>query len=339
MPEQLKSNAVTAQHSLPLPGRRSLSLWLLLAAGFYIAYVAWTGSDTLAQGLHQLGAAGFLLLLSCSLANYGIRFARWQFYLRHLGYRVPRGRSFAYYLAGFALTTTPGKAGETVRSLYLRNHGVPFSDSLSLFFTERFLDVVAMGIIALLALLMLPGYGFLLFVVASFFLIILAFMFSHPTLRHLAALGDRWLPTRLNHLFRHLLTLLHSAARLFQPAPVLLGLLIGLSAWLLQGLAFYVLLIALGFEIAPHMALAIYAVGILGGALSMIPGGIGATETGMALLLASVGAPPAVALSAPLIIRIATLWFAVTLGFMSSGLLAILHDGTDDRQNEVDRRT
>ncbi len=341
MPGQSKA---TSRHTrLRLPGRRGLSLWLLLAAGFYIAWLANSGTDTLTAALGRLGATGFLLLLACSLANYLLRFARWQFYLQHLGHAVPPARSLAYYIAGFALTTTPGKAGETVRSLYLYRHGVPISTSLSVFFTERFLDLVVMGLISLLALLMLPGYGFLLFVVGSFFLVILALMFSHPTLQRLAWLGDRFLPARLNRLFRHLLELLHDARRLFQPAPILRGMGLGLAAWLTQALAFHFLLLQLGFAIPLHTSLAIYAIGILGGALSMIPGGIGATETGMAVLLGSVGAPPAVALSAPLIIRMATLWFAVSLGFISSGLLALGRDTPAEAvlpvaQKEVDRR-
>ena len=105
-----------------------------------------------------------------------------------------------------------------------------------------------------------------------------------------------------------------------------MGLFAGLSAWLIQGMAFYYLLNTLGFSIGFPTAMAIYAIGILGGALSMIPGGIGTTEASMALLLISIDAPEEIALTAPLIIRIGTLWFAVTLGFLSGILLAVFKE-------------
>ena len=92
-------------------------------------------------------------------------------------------------------------------------------------------------------------------------------------------------------------------------------------AWSLQGFAFYYLMHAIGFELALPLAMGIYAIGLLAGALSMIPGGIGATEAAMGLLLAAAGAKPQIAVIAPLISRLSTLWFAVALGLVASSWL------------------
>lgn len=44
----------------------------------------------------------------------------------------------------FALTTTPDKAGEAIRSLYLqKSFKVPLSHSFAAFFAERFVDLLA----------------------------------------------------------------------------------------------------------------------------------------------------------------------------------------------------
>src|SRR5262249_38520940 len=58
-------------------------------------------------------AAAACLLAAC---NYLVRFGRWQYYLRLLGYRVPARDSLTVFLAGFALTVTPGKLGEAVKA-------------------------------------------------------------------------------------------------------------------------------------------------------------------------------------------------------------------------------
>lgn len=58
-------------------------------------------------------------------------FLRWHGYLRALGAQVPLGRDLLIYVASFDFTVTPGKAGEAVRSVYLRASGVPWSPGLA----------------------------------------------------------------------------------------------------------------------------------------------------------------------------------------------------------------
>ena len=82
----------------------------------------------------------------------------------------------------------------------------------------------------------------------------------------------------------------------------------------------------------------IYAVSLLAGAASFIPGGIGSTEIVMGLLLAASGADNSIAITAPLISRLSTLWFAVAVGFIATGLLSLLRyqgkEQLQDRDNQ-----
>lgn len=112
--------------------RRKLLLSVTLILLGYLAWVLLSDLDAVLAAVQSVGIAGILIICLFSLVNYGLRFLRWQWYLNRLGSSVPLGNSLTYYLAGFALTTTPGKAGEAVRSLYLRGHGVSYHASLSL---------------------------------------------------------------------------------------------------------------------------------------------------------------------------------------------------------------
>ena len=67
----------------------------------------------------------------------------------------------------------------------------------------------------------------------------------------------------------------------------------------------------------------IYAISVLAGAVSFIPGGLGSTEAVMGLLLVLVGAEPATAIAATIICRLATLWFAVVIGVVVVGGIEI----------------
>lgn len=302
--------------------RRAIILSLSIAALLYLAAVFFTGTDETLQVFSRLGVGGWLILLGFSLCSYLLRFVRWQYYLRRFGWRLPTRLHLAYYLAGFALTTTPGKAGETIRSVLLRPHGVPYPSSLACFFTERLLDVV---VVALFATLLTLGFdqqrGF---TVGVFVMTLAVIPFLHSPLlpKFLRRMEQGVRSVRFGNVLSALTRLLEDARNLLAPRPLYLGLGLGMLAWSMQALAFHYLMHRIGFELNLPMAVGIYTFGLLAGALSMIPGGIGSTEVATGLLLTAAGADPQIAVSAPLISRLSTLWFAVALGLLASTWLA-----------------
>ena len=88
-----------------------------------------------------------------------------------------------------------------------------------------------------------------------------------------------------------------------------------MAAWFFECLAFQVVFAGLGVEVPLIKATFIYAFSTLAGALSMLPGGIGAAEGSMTSLLLLIQVPKALATTATIIIRICTIWFAVLLGY------------------------
>ena len=301
--------------------RRAIILSLAGAALLYLIAVVVTGTGEAWQTFSRLDLVDWLLLLTCSFASYLLRFARWQYYLRRVGWRLPPRLHLAYYLAGFALTTTPGKAGETIRSVLLRPHGIPYPTSLACFFSERLLDVVVVAMLATyttIAFTEQHTYMLIIFVVT---LAVIPFLHSPLLPGLLRAMQTRTRSERYTTFLEHLIRLLHDARNFLALRPLYLGLFIGSLAWGLQGLAFAYLMHVIGFELSLPLAMGIYAVSLLAGALSMIPGGIGATEAVMALLLTIAGASPQTAVIVPLISRLSTLWFAVGLGLIATSWL------------------
>ncbi len=300
---------------------------LLVSVGFGIALYAgamvYTDASVVADAAIRLGISGWALLLSLSLLNYLIRFARWHWYLHLFGKRIPWGKHLAYYVAGFAFTTTPGKAGEAVRSLYLNRHGIPWNQSLAALFVERLLDLAAIAILAIAAAWSFASARWPVAVALTGVLAALALL-HHPQLdRLLGRLTTRCNWPRLARGIGHLRALLRDSAQLLQPQLRHPGLLLGLIAWGAEGIGFFVILHALETPISPLSALGIYAAGILAGALSFIPGGLGSTEAVMVLLLGLAGVEMPTALAATLLCRLATLWFAVVLGLAALGWLEL----------------
>jgi glycosyltransferase 2 family protein len=96
---------------------------------------------------------------------------------------------------------------------------------------------------------------------------------------------------------------------------LVLASILGLVAWFFECLAFQMVFRGLGVDVSLVKTVFIYAFSTLAGALSMLPGGIGAAEGSMTSLLVLIQIPKALATTATIIIRVCTVWFAVLLGY------------------------
>lgn len=301
---------------------RRAALSAVICAMIYLALIAGADLQATFGAVFRLEPAGWLLVLALSLVNYGLRFGRWHGYLRRLGQRLPVAEDALVYMAGFAFTTTPGKVGEALRSLYLKPLGVPYSHSLAALFAERLLDLLAMILLAALAVPQAGGQGHLLLVPM---LLVPAVLLAvrHPALPDslLARAGKRC--GRLAGAAADMADLLASSRQLLHGRILLGGLLLSVISWGAEGVALYWIAQALGIDISLSAAVGIYAISMLAGALSFIPGGLGSAEAAMGLLLVMMGAEASAAVAATLICRIATLWFAVLLGGLALGTLEL----------------
>ena len=284
-----------------------------LCALGYLGFALWGGWREVGQAIRQVGAPGIGLALALALLNYGLRFVRWQLYLARLGHPGPWRPSLRIYLAGFALTTTPGKVGEALRGVLLQRWGVPYPHSFAAFFSERLSDLVA---IVLLALLGLSTHASARPLVISGLVLSLLGLAVLANGRWTQALLDRVHETgsRARRGLRHLLTVLVEARHCHAPGVLAQASLLALVAWSAEAWAFHLILHRMGADTPLVFAVFVYAVSMLAGALSFTPGGLGSAEAVMVGLLVWQGVDASDAVAATLVIRLATLWFAVGLG-------------------------
>lgn len=304
--------------------KKILAISLIGVATFYLIFVLATGLDQFIAAAQSLGWTGWLIILMCSFTNYVLRFIRWVFYANTWNHSVTHWLHFNYYMSAFALTTTPGKAGETIRSLYLSSHGVPYNKSLAMFFTERFLDVMVVSILATFAILTIEQYEYFIIIALIVLLILLQIIRSPLGEKVLLYVSSRLSAGKIKLLLEYLTLLLNSAAELLKINKLLPGMLLGFIAWSIQGIAFHFILQKIGINLDISISMSIYAISLLAGAISFVPGGIGTTEAVMGLLLLQFNVEPSHAIAAPIISRISTLWFAVGLGLLSSSYLGYI---------------
>jgi uncharacterized protein (TIRG00374 family) len=293
-----------------------------LAFGFLVVIALALITDIRQVGGH-LATFNWLLLpliLGGTLFNYTLRFLKWHFYLGQIGVQsLGWKRSTKLFVAGFPLAVTPGKVGEALKAVWLNQEAaVPVARGVTVVLAERISDGLAVLALSTLGVISYPRYWPAFVSVLGFLLLaVLLSQFRPLALWILHQLARLPLIGRIS---KHLLGFYEGAYTLFRPRTTALAVALGTLAWFGEGLGFYLVLLGLG--VAPGadtLSVAVFtlAFSTVIGAVSALPGGLGAAElsiTGMLTLLLGLDAGSAAA--GTLIIRFATLWFGVGLGLL-----------------------
>jgi len=272
----------------------------------------------------------WLIILGFSLLNYLIRYWRWHLYiLKDHGSAFSHIKHSAIYIAGFALTMTPGKAGEAMRTLYLKQQGVAHKTTLAALFVERIMDLLAVLLLALLGLSLLEGGQAQIATIFTATLIVVCVVLVKMPMDKLLTLSFvQNLPAKIQNILKFIAGLLVSANSLLSVKYILLGLLLGLVAWGLEGYGLYLVIeyygLADNIQTSISSAVAIYSIAVLLGAIAFLPGGLGGTEAAMVFMLMKLGFDAPAATAITFICRLATLWFAIVLGILVMFIMSLL---------------
>jgi uncharacterized protein (TIRG00374 family) len=288
-----------------------------------LAFVVWCAfalrADLRQVSLVPVLRSWDLLLLAAvlSLLNYILRILRWRWYLARLGYRLQLGFAALTFVAGFAYTLSPGKVGEMVRARYYRPLDIPLPKVAAAFFAERLLDLVAMIALSVLLFADSPRYRGAIFAAGALVAVVLALLALLPW-KSIAVTCESAarLPRFVRNGLAGVASMLDAMRPLLQLTPLAIGFALSLLAWGFEGLGLGVL--AGIFPASPldiPAAIGIYALGVLVGGLSFLPGGLGSTEAVMSTLLVAHGFSVGDAVFVTLACRLVTLWLAVLLGW------------------------
>ena len=304
------------------PMIRRLLVGVVLGLAVFIAMGVYADATLL---LHSLAHFTWWLLLPAiglSGLNWLLRFIKWQLYLRWIGARVPVRDSAIVFLSGFSMAVTPGKFGELLKAVLLqRRNGVPLTATASVVIAERLTDFIALVVLCAGGVAS-TRYGvkvFLVAVVGS--LAVVGVVASERLSLWAIALFGR-LP-RVGGFAPKLEEMYRAMAVLLRPGPLLLTTAISVVAWSCEALGFHLLLGGVSDATSSlGTAVFIYAFATIFGAVTLLPGGLGATEgsfIGLTYTVFGLARTREAATSATLLIRFCTLWLAVIVGL---GVLA-----------------
>jgi len=275
------------------------------------------------------------VVLCLALFNYAIRWVKWHYYLGIIGVNeISRVDSAAIFVSGFVLALSPGKVAELLKSAVLKGiTGTPITRSAPIIVAERATDGLAMLILGAV------GFGGMLLSSSEAQTHLMRYLPAYLTILGLLIAGVvviqirplcLWFLERLKsiplvkRISQPLAELYQSSFELFRPGPLLLSITLGVISWSGECLAFYLILRGMG--LAPSWLLLwqatfVFASASIIGAVSGLPGGLGAAEVsiaGMVQLLVLGHEDAGFAGTATIIARLSTLWFAVVLGLVTA---------------------
>jgi glycosyltransferase 2 family protein len=292
---------------------RSVLIFTVVGIILYAAAALASDYKTVIGALLEFPWCTLASVVGLVLVGWLLRAWRFHYYLKQMDEEVPLGYSIKAFLAGFALTGTPGKMGEAVKGVFLKqDYGVSITRVVGILLVERLMDLWGVLFLGSFSLLLFEGWRNLFLLCAAIVVAGGAFLcmerLYRPVLERLAKVSFlSWGCTRI-------LTMLLTGKDLMTPAVFFVGLLVSTVAWGMESVSLF--LIMRGFELPTTLLQAnfIYCFSTIVGALSMLPGGIGGTEAGMIGLLAFIGIPYSSGLPAVILIRLCTLWLAVIVG-------------------------
>jgi uncharacterized protein (TIRG00374 family) len=188
---------------------------------------------------------------------------------------------------------------------------------------ERLGDVGSVLLVGLTGIAFLPEISFWVIGCAAVSLVglVLVLKSGHTAWLYRLPLLSRWK--------QNIKTSETNFKRLVRADALIVSLFLGVVAWLSEGIALYVILKGLGAEVKLSWSVPVYAWSTIVGAVSTLPGGLVGTEASMVALLLQTGIGRADAATAVLLVRLATLWFAVLIGFVALTIIMRNRDTSD----------
>lgn len=302
---------------------RRVLIVTLIGVLLYGLFAVYTGMHAIGESLASFHGGAFWLALTLATFNYLVRFGKWQYYLNRLQIRgIPALDSLLVFLSGFVLTITPGKVGEVFKSAVLaKTHGVAVERTAMIVIADRLTDVIGIVLLILAGSATFPeGRPWALAGVLAVAVGLVFILWQTPALWLCDKLEQR--RGKLESIVPKLRHALASLRVLASPSALVLPTLLSVVAWGAEGTALYVLLVGFQQAVSLPLAVVVYASATLAGALIPVPGGLGVVESLLREGLLGFGHVTLGAATASMIlVRLATLWWAVLVGF--AALLAL----------------
>ena len=294
-----------------------LILVLVAAVGIYAIFLFTSDFNIITEKISNFKINYLPLILFLVTASWCPVFIKWHFLLKNCEIDIPLTRSITVFLSGLAFDITPGKLGALMKSQILKtSFNIPRTKTAPIVLVEKVYDLIGAILASIIGIIIL-GMDVYLIIIA---ILVLAMVFFFLYYRPASELFFKHV-TKTKFFSKYVENISEFDKTVQKSTNVKVAticILLAVTYWFIVSTAVYYTLIGFDINILDYLkVLSIYAISILLGAISFIPGGVGITEGALAGLFTLEGIDVSTALILSVIIRIFVLWYSVSIGFIS----------------------
>ena len=246
-----------------------------------------------------------------------VLFTRWNLLLKNSNVHVPVKDNLKIYLSGFALSITPGKVGELIKSHLLKiKFGIPREKTAPIVLVEQLYNIIGIIGVSILGLWYFEFGAHIILIAASLLVIILILISSKRLFEKFLTLLSRIkFLSQYTSAFSNSYDVLRKSTRGW---VVVYATILSIVFWLVESVIAYFVLLSFGVNHIEFLSvITTYTSSIILGVASFLPLGIGVVEGSLAGFFTLQGVDVSIALTLVIFIRIFTRWIAVSVGFVS----------------------
>ena len=290
---------------------------LVATIGIYAIFLFMSDYNVISEKISNFKINYLPLILFFVSASWIPLIIKWHFLLKNSEVNIPLTKSIAVWFAGVAFEITPGQIGALIKSQILKtSYNIPRTKTVPIVIVEKVYDLIGAILASVIGIIILGMEIYLIAIAISVLAFIFFFMYHKPA----SELFFNRI-TKLKFFSKHIENIsgfYEIVQKSTNVRAATICILLALAYWFMVSAAAYYTLISFDVNILDYLkVLAIYSTSTLLGAISFIPAGIGITEGSIAGLFTLNGIDVSTALILAVMIRIFTLWYSVSVGFIA----------------------
>ena len=300
---------------------RNFLLAVVSMVVLYIVFLIVSDFNVIHEKIFDFKTDYLPIILLLAPLSWFIVFFRWHLLLKNSNIIIPKKENFKIYMAGFAMSVTPGKVGELIKSQFLKSkYGVSRKNTLPIIISEYFYHMVGVLAVSILGVYYFEFSLYVIILTSALIITTLTIISSETFFKKFLNLISKrnFLKKYVSPISdSHIILKKSTRGKIF-----IISSGLSIAFWLTEVLIVYFVFLSfniLNFEF--FKIAAIYTTSLILGMLSFLPMGVGVVEGSLAGFLNYEGIDISIALTLVILIRIFTRWYGVVVGLIFMKLI------------------
>ena len=130
-----------------------LYIIIIVTVILYIGFFMISDLNTIQNKILEMNFSYLPIIVILAPISWFIIYVRWHLLLKNSNISIPFNDNFKIFLSGYAMSATPGKIGEIIKSQLLHSkYNIPKKQSLPIIISEQFYNLIGILFISILGL-------------------------------------------------------------------------------------------------------------------------------------------------------------------------------------------